>query len=158
MSVESQEVIPLALIPNTDPRLHQVCDPIGQINADIIILAHDMLKTMYAHHGCGLAAPQVGHNIRLVVMDCSGGRSQPAILINPTIGSMEYETESTEGCLSFPGLACQVKRHARVTINFLNERGEAMYATVNGLWAICVQHEIDHLDGITMDQRGKVVA
>jgi peptide deformylase len=147
----------LSLIPDTDPRLHLMSPPVAEVTGDIVVLAQDMLTTMYAANGCGLAAPQVGHNIRLIVMDCSKDKSQPVVLINPIILRSEGRVEIEEGCLSFPNQHFLVKRAARVKIAGLDSSGKAIQATVNGIWAVCVQHEIDHLDGITFNLRGTVV-
>ena len=148
---------PLDLIPSTDARLHLMCEPIIDITPEILDLANRMLATMYASNGCGLAAPQVGHNIRMIVMDCSENRKNPMVLINPQIILQEGAIEVTEGCLSFPGVNYRVKRSKWVSINALNHRGWKIASKLTGLWAICVQHEIDHLDGVTFDQCGTLI-
>lgn len=148
---------PLSLIPNTDPRLHQVCEPVGKINGTIVTLAHDMLKVMYANGGCGLAAPQVGHNIRLIVMDCTQDKKNPIVMVNPVVLTTNPPFGSNpEGCLSYPGVSYRVKRSLNMKIGFTTLDEDRKEADIGGQWAICFQHEVDHLDGITMDQRGEI--
>lgn len=108
----------------------------------------DMLETMYAEQGVGLAATQVGLNLRLFVMDCSETRDQPKIFINPIITEKLEEIDSEEGCLSFPGIYVNVKRARKITVTALDIHGQSFTETYVGLEARCVQHEIDHLDGI----------
>jgi peptide deformylase len=111
-------------------------------------LADDMLATMYAADGVGLAATQVDQHIRLVVMDTSSDRSQPVVLINPEITGRSAELKrAEEGCLSVPTIYDEVERHAQVTVRALGRDGEPFEMTVDGLAAICVQHEMDHLLG-----------
>lgn len=131
-----------------DPRLHTVAKPVAVVDDTIRQLADDMLATMYAADGVGLAATQVDQHIRLVVMDTSSDRSQPVVLINPEITARSAEMKrAEEGCLSVPTIYDDVERHAQVTVRALGRDGEPFEMTVDGLAAICVQHELDHLVG-----------
>lgn len=139
-----------------DPRLNTVCDPVGEVTLDIEVLAQDMLDTMYAAPGRGLAAPQVGIMKRLFVMDCAwkDGQPDPAVFIDPEIvEASEEETASSEGCLSIPGVTANVTRPARVMVRWTDIAGKACEEAFSGFAAACVQHELDHLDGIvTLDR------
>ena len=131
-----------------DPRLHTGAKPVAAVDATIRRLADDMLATMYAADGVGLAATQVDQHIRLVVMDTSSDRSQPVVLINPEITARSVELKrAEEGCLSVPTIYDEVERHAQVTVRALDRNGEPFELTVDGLGAVCVQHELDHLQG-----------
>lgn len=151
--------MPLELVPQDDPRLHQPCSVVTRITSNLQALAQDMLDFMYANNGVGLAAPQVGYNVRLVVADWSDDRKSPLVLFNPFIlGMAETEVEVTEGCLSFPGQECRVKRAPWVKVYGRNLKGRAVVVRPDVLLgSVCLQHEIDHLDGITFDQRGLLV-
>ena len=119
-------------------------------------LAKSMADIIYATHGCGIAAPQIGQNIRLIVVDCSsyGDERHPIYAINPTIISKSDETDSGfEGCLSVPGVMIELDRSSSVDIEWMDFTGKLMKGTFEGLWSRCFQHEIDHLDGITMLDR-----
>ena len=133
-----------------DPRLKKVCDPVQGITDDLRRLARDMLDTMYDAPGIGLAAPQVGVTKRLVVMDCikSPDAPRPLILFNPVV-TWTSDTLSTyeEGCLSIPDQYADVQRPDRATVTWLDETGAAQVETFEGLWATCIQHEVDHLNG-----------
>jgi peptide deformylase len=130
-----------------DPRLRKVARPVEIIDESIRNLARDMLETMYAEHGIGLAATQVNVPWRVVVMDLSEDRNQPRVFINPEIIASEGEGESQEGCLSVPGYYEKVKRAERVTFRYQEVDGRPVETTADGLLAICLQHEIDHLNG-----------
>ena len=133
-----------------DPRLKKLCDPVREIAADLRKLAADMLETMYDAPGIGLAAPQVGVTRRLIVMDCmkSPDAPRPLILFNPeVVWVSDTLTTYEEGCLSIPEQYADVQRPDRATVSWLDETGAANEETFEGLWAICVQHEIDHLNG-----------
>ena len=140
---------PILLHP--DPRLKQVCDPVADLSDDLRALADDMLETMYDAPGIGLAAPQVGVNARLLVMDCvkeEGEAPRPLVMFNPEIvavsdGTSVYE----EGCLSIPDQYADVTRPAEVTVRWMDRDGAVREEDMAGLWATCVQHEVDHLDG-----------
>lgn len=132
-----------------DPRLKKPCDPIAEVTAEISKLAADMLETMYEAPGIGLAAPQVGVMKRLIVMDCiKQGTPEPMALLNPeVIWSSEDQSSYEEGCLSIPDQYAEVKRPAAVKVRWMDLSGDAQERQFEGLWATCVQHEIDHLNG-----------
>ncbi len=134
-----------------DPRLKKVTDPIAEVNDDIRRLADDMLETMYDAPGIGLAAPQVGVMSRMLVMDCVKEEDvppRPMVLVNPEItwSSDELNTYE-EGCLSIPDQYADVERPAEVEVKWTTLDGETAQEKFDGLWATCVQHEIDHLNG-----------
>lgn len=134
-----------------DPRLRKVCEPVAQISPEIGRLAEDMLATMYDAPGIGLAAPQVAVMKRVLVMDCvkhPAVAPRPMVLVNPTV-TWASEDRSTydEGCLSLPEHYADVTRPARVRVAWTALDGTAQEEEFEGLWATCVQHEIDHLDG-----------
>ena len=138
----------LPILQYPDPRLHTVAKPVAQVDDRIKQLVDDMLETMYEAKGVGLAATQVDQHIRLVVMDTSSDRSQPVVLINPEITARSAELKrAEEGCLSVPTIYDEVERHAQVTVRALDRNGEPFELTVDGLGAVCVQHELDHLQG-----------
>ena len=131
-----------------DPRLHTVAQPVAQVDASIRRLIDDMLETMYEADGVGLAATQVDQHIRLVVMDTSTERNQPLVLINPELTERSLEMRrAEEGCLSVPTIYDEVERHAQVTVRALDRDGQPFELAVDGLAAVCVQHEMDHLLG-----------
>lgn len=137
--------------------LTQKAELVKKITPETEKLAHEMLSLMYKEEGCGLAAPQIGERLRLVVIDCAYNPSQntsknPYVLINPEIVEASDETASeSEGCLSFPGLSVEIERPVRVVVEAKNLKGELLrYEAESSLLARCLQHEIDHLDGITM--------
>lgn len=134
-----------------DPRLKKVCDPVTSITPEIGKLAEDMLATMYDAPGIGLAAPQVAVMKRVLVMDCVKDPAlapRPMVLVNPAV-TWASEDRSTydEGCLSLPDHYAEVSRPARVRVAWTALDGTAQEEEFEGLWATCVQHEIDHLDG-----------
>ncbi|MGI6755624.1 MAG: peptide deformylase [Atopobiaceae bacterium] len=130
------------------------CAPIEKIDSRVKQLAKRMLKDMYAAEGCGLAAPQVGEKVQLVVIDVDygSGKKNPYVLINPEIVVADGEERETgEGCLSFPGITVPVTRPSHVVVRAKNLDGDLMqYEARDNLLAVCLQHEIDHLHGITM--------
>ena len=134
-----------------DPRLKKVCEPVGEITADLCKLAEDMLQTMYDAPGVGLAAPQVGVLKRVIVMDCVKQADippRPMVLFNPeVVWSSEDLATYEEGCLSIPEQYAEVQRPERVQVRWLGLDGTAQQEEFAGLWATCVQHEIDHLNG-----------
>lgn len=140
---------PILLHP--DPRLKKVADRVGDISDDVKTLAEDMLATMYDAPGIGLAAPQVGIGKRLLVMDCvkeEDAPPAPMVLINPEIvWSSDEESTYEEGCLSIPDQYADVVRPSEVEVRWLTLDGSEASQRFDGLWATCVQHEIDHLDG-----------
>ncbi len=132
-----------------DPRLKKRCEPVGEITDELRKLAADMLETMYDAPGIGLAAPQVGVMKRLLVMDCiKDGPAEPMVLVNPVVDwASEDQTVYEEGCLSIPDQYADVKRPAAVRVRWTDLEGAEQERQFDGLWATCVQHEIDHLDG-----------
>ncbi|HMC15087.1 MAG TPA: peptide deformylase [Albitalea sp.] len=131
-----------------DPRLHTVAKPVAAVDARIRQLVDDMLETMYAADGVGLAATQVDVHERVIVIDTSETRNDPRVLINPEITARSAEmTFSDEGCLSVPQIYDKVKRHARVSVRAMDRSGESVEFEAEGLLSICVQHEMDHLIG-----------
>lgn len=140
---------PIIILP--DQRLRQVCDPIEKIDDSIKVLAADMLETMYDAPGIGLAAPQVGEMKRIVVMDLAkeGETPEPLVMINPEILKYSEETTVTEeGCLSIPELYYDVERPAEVTVRYTDLEGNTVEKDATDRLAICIQHELDHLDGV----------
>ncbi|MEI4194518.1 peptide deformylase [Roseovarius sp. E0-M6] len=134
-----------------DPRLKKACAPVSEITDDLRALAGDMLETMYDAPGIGLAAPQVGVLNRLIVMDCEKDEETepaPVVMINPEIVAASDEVNVyEEGCLSIPEQFAEVTRPREVEVRWIGLDGEEHKAAYDGLWATCVQHEIDHLDG-----------
>ncbi len=132
-----------------DPRLKKSCEPVGEIMPEIVTLAADMLETMYDAPGIGLAAPQVGVMLRVLVMDCAKeGPPEPMVLLNPRVTWASEDLSSyEEGCLSIPDQYAEVKRPAKVQVTWMDMDGQTQEREFEGLWATCVQHEIDHLDG-----------
>ncbi|WP_168923507.1 peptide deformylase [Polaromonas vacuolata] len=138
----------LTILRYPDPRLHTVAKPIAVVDARIKTLAGDMLETMYAAEGVGLAASQVDVHERLVVMDVSEDRDQPLVLINPEIVWTSEKTEvNDEGCLSVPGIYDGVERFSSVRVQALDLQGQQQTYEAEGLLAVCMQHEMDHLLG-----------
>ncbi|RVT84693.1 peptide deformylase [Inhella crocodyli] len=138
----------LSILRYPDPRLHTVAQPVAEVDAGIRQLVDDMLETMYAAEGVGLAATQVDRHVRVLVMDCSEGRDQPMVVINPEIvEASETLREEEEGCLSVPQTYDKVRRHEKVRVRALNRDGEVYEFEAEGLLAVCVQHEMDHLMG-----------
>ena len=131
-----------------DPRLHKVAKPVAAVDERIRRLIDDMLETMYAADGVGLAATQVDVHERVIVIDTSEARDEPLVLVNPElIDRSEEMTLVDEGCLSVPEIYDKVPRHARVRVRALDRAGQARELDAEGLLAICVQHEMDHLLG-----------
>ena len=137
----------LNILKYPDERLHTVAKPVAQIDERIQTLVADMLETMYASHGIGLAATQVDVHERVVVMDLTEEHNEPRVFINPVITYKDGETTYEEGCLSVPGIYDTVTRAERVTVEASNEKGEKFTLEADGLLAICIQHELDHLLG-----------
>lgn len=131
-----------------DPRLHKVAKPVAEVDARIQRLVDDMLETMYEAQGVGLAATQVDVHERVIVIDVSDERDDPRVLINPElIERSEEMIVWEEGCLSVPTIYDKVDRHARVRVRALDRSGQAYEFEADGLLAVCVQHEMDHLMG-----------
>ena len=140
---------PILLHPN--PKLKKVCEPVVKIDDALIKLSADMLDTMYHAPGIGLAAPQIGILSRIIVMDCEkeeAAKRKPIVMINPEIvASSDEENIYEEGCLSIPEQFAEVKRPSSVQVKWLDKDGAEQLQEFDGLWSICVQHEIDHLNG-----------
>lgn len=140
----------MALLPilhYPDPRLHQSATPVTEFTAELKQLAEDMTETMYAAPGVGLAAPQVNVHQRLIVVDVSEDKNGLMVLVNPQIIAREGEQEYEEGCLSVPGVYSKISRAARVKVKAQDLDGAPFEVEADGLLAVCLQHEIDHLDG-----------
>ncbi len=131
-----------------DKRLKTVAQPVDQINDAIKQLASDMLETMYAAPGIGLAATQVDHHIQMVVIDVSEDKNEPLVLINPEIIERDGIQVHEEGCLSVPGIYAKVKRADQVTVRYQDLDNQTQELSATGLLAVCIQHELDHLKGI----------
>jgi peptide deformylase len=133
-----------------DPRLKKVCAPVPDLSDDLRNLARDMLETMYDAPGIGLAAPQIGVLDRVIVLDCAekDEEPKPLVMFNPEILVSSDDTNvHEEGCLSIPDQYAEVTRPAEVKVGWLDMDGNPQEAEFDGLWATCVQHEIDHLNG-----------
>ncbi len=137
----------LEILKFPDPRLRNHAKPVKEVDDAIRRLADDMLETMYQAPGIGLAATQVGVAKQLIVVDISEEKNQPLVLINPEVVEAEGEEEREEGCLSVPGFYEKVKRAGRVRVRALDRDGQPLDLDLDGLLAVCVQHEIDHLHG-----------
>jgi peptide deformylase len=141
----------MALLPilrYPDPRLHTVAKPVQAVDAGIRQLVADMFETMYEAKGIGLAATQVDRHVRLIVIDVSEERNAPMVLINPEIlWASPERVKGDEGCLSVPGIYDGVERAVAVQVRALDEHGNARTLDAEGLLAVCIQHEMDHLLG-----------
>jgi peptide deformylase len=137
----------LTILEFPDPRLRKTAVPVETVDDDLRKLIDDMFETMYAAPGIGLAASQVDVHRRLLVADVSSNNDQPYALINPVILEKDGVQVSEEGCLSVPGYFEEVERAAHIRVRYLNRDGEEVEQEMEGLLAVCVQHEIDHLDG-----------
>lgn len=138
----------LEVLSYPDPRLRVKATPVTQFNNVLKQTIQDLYDTMYEDEGCGLAATQVGVNLRIFVMDLSGNGTEPRCLINPEILECNGERIKEEGCLSFPGVYAKVARPQSVLIRYCDENGQTHEETFTGLGAACCQHETQHLDGI----------
>jgi peptide deformylase len=134
-----------------DPRLKKVVDPVVDVTDELRKIADDMLETMYDAPGIGLAGPQIGLMSRLIVLDCVKDDSappRPLVMFNPrVIAASDEKSVYEEGCLSIPEQYAEVERPAEVTVEWMDRDGNPQSETFDKLWATCVQHEIDHLDG-----------
>jgi peptide deformylase len=138
----------LPILTYPDPRLHTVAQPVQAVDARIRQLVADMLETMYDAHGIGLAATQVNVHERVIVIDISEERDQPMVLINPQIAwASDDKVVNEEGCLSVPGIYDGVERSTSVKVTALDDKGEPRTIEAEGLLAVCIQHEMDHLLG-----------
>jgi peptide deformylase len=140
----------MALLPilhYPDPRLHKVARPVAAVDDRIRKLITDMAETMYAAPGIGLAATQVDVHERVLIIDISEARNHLQAFINPEIIESSGEAENEEGCLSVPGFFDTIRRAERIKVRALNSQGEPFIIETDGLLAVCIQHEIDHLEG-----------
>ena len=137
----------LKILTYPDDRLRQVAQPVTEWSSDLNTFTQDMLETMYDDQGVGLAATQVGVLKRIIVVDCGLEHPEPHILINPEIIEVNGLTTFAEGCLSVPGLRAEIDRPERIRIRYQVLDGTESELEADGLLAICIQHEIDHLDG-----------
>lgn len=137
----------LTILEFPDPRLRTVAKPIDQVDAELGQLIEDMFETMYDAPGIGLAATQVNVHRQLLILDVSEDQSRPMVFINPQIVAHEGSQTYQEGCLSVPGIFADVKRYDRITVQALDRNGQAFETVADGLLAVCIQHEMDHLAG-----------
>lgn len=137
----------LPILTHPNERLHIVAQPVAQVDDRVRQIVADMTETMYHARGIGLAATQVDIHERIVVIDVSEERNQLLALINPVITHQNGHTTYEEGCLSIPGIYDTVERAESVTVEYLDEQGQAQKLEADGLLAICIQHELDHLAG-----------
>jgi len=137
----------LKILQYPDERLHTIASPVSEVTHEIRTLLQDMAETMYAAPGIGLAATQVDVHLRVIVIDISDTHDQLHVLINPEIISQSGESEYEEGCLSVPGIFGKVPRAERITVEALDRDGKPYTLEADGLLAVCIQHEVDHLAG-----------
>ncbi len=138
----------LTILEFPDPRLRTVAKPVAEVDDSVRKLADDLLETMYEASGIGLAATQVNVHRRMLVMDVSEERNEPQVFINPEISVVDEELGGyDEGCLSVPGFYEEIRRPRQIRVKALNRDGEVFEQTLEGLAAVCLQHEVDHLDG-----------
>lgn len=137
----------LEILEFPDPRLRTRARPVETVDGKLASLVDDMLETMYEAPGIGLAASQVNVHQRLIVLDVSDEKSRPHVLINPEIVEREGEVETAEGCLSIPGFYEPVCRSELIQVNAINRDGEPFSMEAAGILAVCIQHEMDHLEG-----------
>ena len=130
-----------------DPRLRKKARPVSKVDDQIRQTVNDMFETMYAAPGIGLAATQVNIQQQIIVMDISESKNTPICLINPKITAMEGNKETQEGCLSVPGVFENVSRAEKIIVTALDQNGNSTTREVSGLLAVCIQHEMDHLEG-----------
>jgi len=137
----------LTILHFPDDRLRTIAKPVERFDEQLSKVIDDMFETMYEAPGIGLAATQVDFHYRLIVIDVSEENDQPLVFINPEILEKEGEEEMEEGCLSVPGVYEAVKRAEKVKVRALDRNGEIFELEADGLLAVCIQHEIDHLEG-----------
>lgn len=142
-----------------DPRLRQQVQKIQEPNQELRNLAQDMAETMYENQGIGLAAPQVGEPLSLITVDISGPETRDSLLVlfNPKIVHLQGRTQSEEACLSLPAFKTNVQRAQQITVQGLDLQGKELEIQAEDLLAICLQHEIDHLHGITLVDHASVL-
>jgi peptide deformylase len=147
LALSDADMAILDILEFPDMRLRTKAEPVADVNDATRRLIDDMFETMYAAPGIGLAANQVNVQKRLLVIDISEDRTQPLALINPEIVKREGDAETEEGCLSVPGIFEKVRRAQRITVQALDRNGISFQMDAEGLLAVCIQHEMDHLDG-----------
>ena len=130
-----------------DSRLRTVAKPVEAVDSSVTTLVNDMVQTMYSAPGIGLAATQVNVPKRVIVMDLSENRDELIVFINPIIEALGGEIETEEGCLSVPGIVAPVSRSERITVSALNREGKSFRLDASELLSVCIQHEVDHLNG-----------
>jgi len=136
-----------------DPVLREICREVDAVDGEVRALVDDLLETMYAEDGIGLAAPQVGVPMRVFVYDVRDDEIEPGVLVNPRIVEATGQQKEVEGCLSIPGLDEVVERSGRVVVEGLGRDGEPVRIEAEGLLSRCLQHECDHLDGVLFIDR-----
>jgi len=147
-------VTKLKIIKYPDPFLKQKCLPVTSFDKELKILADNMLNTMYESEGIGLSAIQVGVLKRVIVIDITEELKKPLILINPVITPSNSKfLEFKEGCLSFPGIYESVKRNEEIAVDYNSVEGKKLSMKATGLLSICIQHEVDHLEGVVFLDR-----
>jgi peptide deformylase len=137
----------LSILQYPDPRLHTVAAKVTRVNDKIRKLINDIVQTMYAAPGVGLAATQVDVHLRIIVIDISGAHDQLKVFVNPEIIAASGQSDLEEGCLSVPGVYDKVARAERITVRALDAEGREFTLDADGLLAVCIQHEMDHLEG-----------
>ncbi|MCK4626437.1 MAG: peptide deformylase [Phycisphaerae bacterium] len=159
-TISEIDVSALKVVRYPDPRLSEICSAVEEFDDSLRAMAERMFELMYASRGVGLAAPQVGLTVRLFIANpfAEPGHDAEGVYINPEIIERSGSEVSEEGCLSFPGLTCKIKRAGAVTIRAANLDGETFTQTAEGLLARILQHESDHLDGILLSDRMSTVA
>lgn len=144
-------ILEIKTYPN--PVLKKIAEPVTSVTDALKELAENMVETMYEAHGVGLAAPQIGSSVRLIVMDCSDKRDDPKVFFNPVVQNGKGKIVDIEGCLSVPGVEAKVQRFENVMMTGLDINGKEISLPADGLWSRCFQHEIDHLEGILFIDR-----
>lgn len=138
-------LLPILVYPH--PNLRKVACPVQEVTPDVVSLVDNMIHTMYASHGIGLAAIQVDCPLRIIVLDVSEAKDSPYVFINPKIEIVSGTQTSEEGCLSVPGFFEPVERAEVIRVSALDRDGSEVETVANGLKSVCIQHEVDHLDG-----------
>lgn len=137
----------MTILKYPDERLRTVAQPVEQVDDALRTTIDNMFETMYGSQGVGLAATQVNVHKRLFIADCSENQDEPLVFINPEIIQRDGIHENEEGCLSFPGVYAKVERASQIKVRALDRNGDTFERDADGLLAICIQHEIDHLNG-----------
>lgn len=151
--IHDTDIAGLSLVCYPDPRLSEVCTPIGEVDNRVVALAERMLELMFEHHGVGLAGPQVGVTARIFVASPSYDPADRLVYIDPVLSAPQGEAEDEEGCLSFPGVRCKVKRARKLVVEATALDGRRFSQEVADLHARICQHEFDHIEGITLNER-----